>query len=205
MSSSNVEARKGRNIRDHQFVIKSILQEVSENKKKNVDVEIYDIKKCFDKMWASETANDMFKAGLNDDTFVLVANSNSECQVAVKTPWGTLTKRKALKNIEMQGGVLTPLKCSVQIDTLGKETLESSECGKAMYKYRDCVKIPSLSFVDDILSVTECGPSSVKMNAYVQSKVDTKKLELSDTKCVKMHIGSKINLCPTLKIHEQEI
>ena len=59
-----------------------------------------------------------------------------------------------------------------------------------MYKYRDCVKIPALSSVDDILSVTECGPSSVKMNAYVQSKVDTKKLELSDTKCVKMHIGS---------------
>ena len=59
--------------------------------------------------------------------------------------------------------------------------------------------------MDDILSVTECGPSSVKMNAYVQSKVDTKKLELSDTKCVKMHIGSKINLCPTLKIHEQEM
>ena len=78
------------------------------------------LKKCFDKMWASETANDMFKAGLNDDTFVLVANSNSECQVAVKTPWGKQTKRKTLKNIEMQGGVLTPLKCSVQIDTLGK-------------------------------------------------------------------------------------
>ena len=44
-----------------------------------------------------------------------------------------------------------------------------------MYKYKDCVHIPVLTFVDDALSVTECGPDSVKMNAYVQSKMDTKK------------------------------
>ena len=204
MSGSNIGARKERNIRDHLFVINAILHEASENKK-NLDVEIYDIEKCFDKLWASETANDMFNAGLNDDKFVLVANSNSECQVAVKTPWGTLTERKTMENIEMQGGVLTPLKCSVTIDTLGKETLASTECGKTLYKYRDCVKIPALSFVDDILSVTECGPNSVKMNAYVQSKVDSKKLRLSDKKCVKMHIGGNKNSCPSLKIHETEM
>ena len=204
MSGSNIGARKERNIRDHLFVINAILHEASENKK-NLDVEIYDIEKCFDKLWASETANDMFNAGLNDDKFVLVANSNSECQVAVKTPWGTLTERKTMENIEMQGGVLTPLKCSVTIDTLGKETLASTECGKTLYKYRDCVKIPALSFVDDILSVTECGPNSVKMNAYVQSKVDSKKLRLSDKKCVKMHIGGNKNGCPSLKVHETEM
>ena len=73
MSCSNIGARKERNIRDHLFVINSILFEVSENKNINIDIEIYDIEKCVDKMWASETANDMFKAGLNDDKFVLVA------------------------------------------------------------------------------------------------------------------------------------
>jgi hypothetical protein len=51
----------------------------------------------------------------------------------------------------------------------------------------------------------ECGPNSIKMNAYVQSKVDTKKLELSDTKCVKMHIGTNSTLCPTLKTHSKEM
>jgi hypothetical protein len=75
-----------------------------------------------------------------------------------------------LKNIEMQGGVLTPLKCSIQIDTFGKEMLESAECSKTMFKYKDCVSIQVLSMID----VTECGPDSVKMNAYVQSKTDTK-------------------------------
>ena len=98
----------------------------------------------------------------------------------------------------MQGSVLTPLKCSVQIDSLGKKTLESYECAKTMFQYKDCVKIPFLTFVDDALSVTECGPDSVKMNAYMTSKVDTKRLELGQNKCFKMHIGNNASSCPTL-------
>ena len=129
----------------------------------------------------------IYNAGLDNDQFVLVANSNKSCQVAVKAPWGTLTKRETLKNIEMQGGVLTPLKCSVQIDTIGKETMSISECSKSMFKYKDCVKIPVLSFIDDAISITECGPDSVKANAYIQSKVNTKKLnyhKASALKCI---------------------
>jgi hypothetical protein len=154
-------------------------------------------------MWAAETANDAFKAGLDDDQFVLVANSNSSCQVAVRTPWGSLTRRVTLRDIEMKGGVLTPIKCSIQMDTLGKEMLESAECSRSMFKYKDCVSIPVLSMIDDVLSVTECGPDSVKMNAYVQSKTDTKKLELGETKCFKIHIDK--TSCPSLKIHNKEV
>ena len=149
------------------------------------------MKKCFDKMWAEETANDIYKAGLNDDQFILVSNSNKVCQVAVKTPWGALTKRREFNNIEMQGSVLAPLKCSVQMDTLGKEMLENTESEKILYKYKDCVDIPVLTFVDDALSVTECGINTVKMNAHMQSKVNTKKLELGHSKCFKIHIGKK--------------
>jgi hypothetical protein len=105
----------------------------------------------------------------------------------------------------MQGGVLTPLKCSVQMDTLGKEMMENIECGKMMYKYKDCVRIPVLTFIDDALSVTDCGPNSVKVNACVQSKMDTKRLELGVSKCSKMHIGNNQSSCPTLKIHNTEM
>ena len=147
----------------------------------------------------------MFKAGIDDDKFVLVANSNETCQVAVKTPWGSLTERKTLHNIEMQGGVLTPLKCSVQIDTLGKEMMEDTEMASTMLKYKDCVSIPVLTFIDDALSSTECGPSSVKMNAYIQSKMNTKKHKLGDSKCVKMHIGSQTSTCPSLKVNNKEM
>ena len=205
MSCSNIGARRGRNIRDHLFVLNAVMHEVSSDKNKNIDLEIYDVKKCFDKMWAAETANDAFKAGLDDDQFVLVANSNKSCQVAVKTPWGSLTQRKTLNDIEMQGGVLTPLKCSVQMDTLGKEIMENTNCGKMMYKYKDCVSIPVLTFIDDAISVTDCGPNSVKVNACVQSKVDTKRLELGVKKCFKMHIGNDKSACPTLKVHNTEM
>ena len=50
MSPSNIGGRKNRNIRDHLFVINSILHDFKQNKKENIDIEIYDVKKCFDKM-----------------------------------------------------------------------------------------------------------------------------------------------------------
>ena len=87
-----------------------------------------------------ETANDLYNAGVKDDHFVLMANSNQRCQVAVKTPWGSVTDRLQLNEIEMQGTVPAPLKCSIQMDTLGKECLESGEC---LYKYKECVNIPT--------------------------------------------------------------
>ena len=104
MSCSNIGARRNRNIRDHLFVINGVLNDVQQNKKNSngIDLGIYDISKCFDKMWYTETSNDLFKAGVKDDTFILVTNSNKNCQVAVKTPWGSLTERVTLKELEMQ-------------------------------------------------------------------------------------------------------
>ena len=69
-----------------------------------------DIAKSFDKMWYEETGNDIFNAGVTNDKFVLLANSNSRCKVAVKTPWGSKTERVVLEKIEMKGTVLAPLK-----------------------------------------------------------------------------------------------
>ena len=205
MSSSNIGGRKKRNIRDHLFVINSILHDFKLNSKENIDIEIYDVKKCFDKMWSSETANDFYDAGVKDDNFVLISNSNQSCQIAVKTPWGSLTPRVELKDIEMQGGVLTPLKCSVQIDTLGSEFLNNVEKSKILYKYKDCVSIPPLAFIDDVLTVTKCSVNSLKMNGIVQSKMECKKLELSEKKCFKMHLGKDTINCPILKVNSKEM
>ena len=44
MSSSNIGARRNRNIRDHLFVINGILNDVQQNRNKpGVDVGVYDI------------------------------------------------------------------------------------------------------------------------------------------------------------------
>ena len=95
---------------------------------------------------------------------MLILLSFHFCHVAVKTPWGSTTERIVLEKIEMQGTVPAPLKASVQLDTLGKECLESSD---GLFKYKGCVNLTPLIFVDDILSVSACGNESVKMNAIM--------------------------------------
>ena len=58
-----------------------------------------------------------------EDKLSLNANSNKSCHVAVKTPWGSLTDRIELKNLEMQGTVISNIKCSIQVDSIGKDCL----------------------------------------------------------------------------------
>ena len=177
MSCSNIGARKNRNIHDHLFVVK------------DVDIEIMNIEKCFDKMWYSETGNDIFNAGVEDDKFVLLAKSNAKCQVAVRTPWGSTTDRVTLKEIEMQGTVPAPLKASVQLDTLGKECIEN---GEGLFKYKDCVNITPLLMIDDVLAISACGNDSVKTNAIIHSKVDTKQLRFEPSKFLRYTLEVKV-------------
>ena len=59
--------------------------------------------------------------------------------------------------------------------------------------------------VDDVITVSECGLNSLKINAAVQSKVDSKRLTLSENKCVKMHFGKVSQLCPNLKVHQSDM
>ena len=74
--------------------------------KKSIDIQFYDLSKCFDAMWNEETMNDIYDAGVKDDTFalILMALMNEKCQVKVKTPVGD-TDRFILNRIEMQGTV----------------------------------------------------------------------------------------------------
>ena len=76
----------------------------------------------------------------------------------MKTPWGSITERKEIHSLEMQGTVAAPLKCSVQTGAVG-ETVLAEDLG---YKYRGCISVPPLSFVDDILTVSHCSLKSTK-------------------------------------------
>ena len=161
MSCSNIGARKNRNIRDHLFVINGIINDVNKNKEaKDIDIQNYDVAKCFDKLEFTNTSNDLFNSGVQDDKFVVIANSNQQCNVSVKTPWGTNTKRTILNRIEMQGTVLAGLKCSVSIDSIGKESLENTH--DILYKYKNCTSIPPLSLIDDIIAVGNCSSDPSK-------------------------------------------
>ena len=204
MSCSNIGARKHRNINDHLFVINGIINDVLNNKNSpSVDVQIYDVAKCFDKLEYINTATDLYKAGVTNDKFVTIANSNKNCQVSVKTPWGTKTQRTNIENIEMQGTVLAGLKCSVSIDTIGKECLQNSQ--QSLYKYKQTTNIPPLSLIDDIISISNCSSESIFMNATIQSKIQGKRLELGQRKCFQMHVGKPCPSCPSLSVHRKEM
>ena len=101
MSDSNVGGRKKRNIRDNLFIVYGIINYALKNGLE-VDINLYDIAKCFDAMWHQETMNDLWDVGVQDNKFALVSEMNSRCQIAIKTPVG-ITDRFVMEQIEMQG------------------------------------------------------------------------------------------------------
>ena len=58
--------------------------------------------------------------------------------------------------------------------------------------------------IDDILGISNCGDESIELNAIINSKIEMKKLRLSDDKCYKIHICKKTDECSQiLKVHEK--
>ena len=45
------------------------------------------------------------------------------------------------------------------------------------YKYREKVVVPPLEMVDDVLTISKCGPTSIAMNALVNSFMSSKKIK----------------------------
>ena len=143
----------------------------------------------------------MFDAGIKDDKFALISLLNEKCKVKVKTPVGE-TDEFELENIEMQGTVTAPLKCTVQVETLGRDCYRTST---GLYQYREVCAVPPLGFIDDIAGVAECGEASVTLNAIVNAKIESKKLQFNVKKCVNMHIGPGKEHCHTEKVHENKM
>ena len=187
LSYSNVGGRKNRNIRDHLFVIYSIINDVVNGQAEAIEIQGYDITKCFDEMWFEETHNDLWNTNINDDKFALISKLDENCQAVVKTPCGD-TDRFALRRIVLQGSVFGPIKCSVQVDTLGRDCL-SRDVG--LYRYKNVISVPPLAMIDDILGITRCNEEATELNSNVNVKIETKKLRLSHDKCYKIHISKK--------------
>ena len=152
-------------------------------------------------MWLEETVNDLFESGLQNDNLNIIYKINETNKVAVITPHG-LTERVEIKRIVMQGEILAPLECSVQVDSFGKECLLEK---KYLFHYRDSVEIPPLSMVDDLLCVSSCGIKSVLMNSFISAKSNMKKLQFGETKCHKIHVGCDKSLCPSLSVDKWKV
>jgi hypothetical protein len=98
-----------------------------------------------------------------------------------------------LNKVVLQGSVFGPLKCSVQMDTLGREARQT---GIGIFKYRSTVDIQALAMIDDVMSMSSCGDNSIEINAMINAKMQTKKLRLSEDKFYKIHISKNGSFCP---------
>ena len=106
MSDSQVGSRKGKNIRNHVWIINGIINDVlSKKNKESLDLQIFDYKQCFDSLWLEESLNDIYDGGLQDDKFQLLYNTNQIVNVAVKTPVGKTIREPIYKAI-IQGDVI---------------------------------------------------------------------------------------------------
>ena len=60
MSDSNIGARRGKNIKNHLFIIYGIINSVIQEGNICIDIQIYDIVKAFDRLWLEECMNDLY-------------------------------------------------------------------------------------------------------------------------------------------------
>ena len=98
MSNSNIGARKDRNVRDHLFVVYAIMNSILNGEDDPIDIQIYDVVKCFDALWLDDCMLDIYETlppNARDDKVALVYEMNKENYVAIKTAMG-LTERVAL-------------------------------------------------------------------------------------------------------------
>ena len=183
------------------FIINGIINEVINGKAEAIDIEIIDYRQCFDSMWLSESINDLYESGIQNENLAIIHAANSHNLVAVNTPVG-LTTREAVEDIVMQGEVTGPGQCSNQVDTYGKECIKDA---KLLYNYRGEVGIPPLGMVDDVVAVSRCGVESVLMNAFLNQKTNIKRLQYGPDKCHQLHVGKQKTLCPELYIDEWKL
>ena len=196
MSDSNVGGRRDRNIRDNLFIVNGVMN-FARREKLEVDINLYDIAKCFDSMWYEETMNDLWDVGVQNDKFAVIAKMNKKCNISIKTPVG-MTNRFDMNKIEMQGTKFSNIKCSIQIDTLGRECYTS---GEGLFLYKNAVYVPPLGMIDDIASFALSGPNSIKTNSITNAQIESKKLEFGSNKCYNIHIGELEDTHSKLKVH----
>ena len=72
LTDSNVGGRRGRNIRDHIYVINAIMNSITSGSEEACDITVHDIEKCFDSLWAQECVNTLYEYGLDNDKLVLI-------------------------------------------------------------------------------------------------------------------------------------
>ena len=103
------------------------------------------------------------------------------------------TERLTIRDKIMQGTVWAGLLCTTTMDKLGKEVYADPAL---VYNYKGKVPVPPMAMVDDIISASKCGSTTVTLNAAINSFIERKKFTLSANKCSRIHMGKQ---CKTVQ------
>ena len=93
--------------------------------------------------------------------------------------------------------------CVVQTGRLG-QVCERKAIHQFVYKNLDLVKVSNLQMVDDLIDIQECGFKSEASNMFIKNQIEMKLLPLHKDKFKKIHIGQEFELCPILKVHDDD-
>ena len=163
MSTSQIGGRKNMHIGNHIWILNSVVHDVLTTKGASpINLQILDIRQCFDGLWSEECDSDIFQYGVQDNTINLLYDASQNIQLVIGTLVGITKKNVA--NTVMQGDVLGPPLCSTSIDTIEKECIEEQ---KHLYKYKENVEIPPLAMMDDLMCIPTSGIESVKINSLL--------------------------------------
>ena len=188
MSDSQMGGRKGKGCRNNLFIINGIIHEVLKSRKsKPVALQLYDYSQMFDSINLKQAISDIFEAGMKNDNLALLYEANKEIFMAVNTTEG-LTERQKIENSVLQGDTWGSLLASNQVDTIGQECLESGYG----YKYKECLEVGMLGFVDDTMGITEAGYKAQMFNALFNIKTAEKGLQFGVKKCKTLLVGKNI-------------
>ena len=89
MTDSQIGAVRKKSVRNHIFILNSIISDVlSSNKKAPIDLTIMDFSQMFDSEDVSICLNALYEAEVKDDTFALIYEANRTNFIAVKAPNG---------------------------------------------------------------------------------------------------------------------
>ena len=60
--------------------------------------------------------------------------------------------------------------------------------------------VPALSFIDDILAISDCNEAAIEVNAMIQNKISSKQLRFGTKKCFQIHVGGNEDQCSSLRV-----
>ena len=140
MSDSNIGGRKKKMAKDHLFMIYGIISDVVHGNADEIEVQVMDIEKAFDKLWLTDSLNELVdnleENNLNDKV-ALLYESSRVTRASVNTPFGP-TEREKFEDVVQQDGGFGSTLCSNSVDKLGKKSIIRD---KNLYTYKRKTKI----------------------------------------------------------------